>query len=39
LKYIKLCYKTKEYWCCCFCRLDLRGFWWCFKGGIAGVPW
>ena len=29
----------QQYWCCWFCRCDLRGFWWCFKGGIAGVPW
>jgi len=28
-----------QYWCCWFSRRDLRGFWWCFKGGVAGVPW
>jgi len=29
----------QQYWCCWFCRRDLRGFWWCFKDGIVGVPW
>jgi len=24
---------------CWFCRRVLQGFWWCFKGGIVGVPW
>jgi len=22
-----------------FCMRDLQDFWWCSKGGVAGVPW
>jgi len=25
--------------CWIFYMRDLQDFWWCFKGGIAGVPW
>jgi len=29
----------QQYWCSWFIGCDLQVLWWCFKGGIAGVPW